>query len=107
MQVRRRMLVTAAAAGVIMLSGCSKSRNNGSVQPVQPPSQVGQPVSSPSPLSGAVKGTMLSGQTYTLGGDIVVNAGDTLLLQSGVTVKIPGKFDIIVHGTFISLRPHA
>ena len=96
----------AAAAGLMLLQACSKN-NNGSVKTSTPPLQVGQPVSSTSPLSGSIKGTMLSGETYTLGGDVVVNVGDTLLLQSGVTVKIPGKYDIIVRGTFISLGTQA
>jgi hypothetical protein len=94
------MQVAAAAAGLLFLSACSKS--NDSVKTSTPPFQVGQTVSSTTPLSGAVKGTMVSGQTYTLGGDISVNAGDTLYMQSGVTLKIPGKYNIIVHGSFIS-----
>ncbi len=65
--------------------------------------QVGQVVSPTTPLSGAIKGTMLSGQTYTIGGDVTVNAGDTLLLQSGVAIMISGKYDFIIRGTFISL----
>ena len=32
------------------------------------------PISESVPLSGAVKGTMLSGKTYTVSGDIYVNA---------------------------------
>jgi hypothetical protein len=90
-----------AAGAAMLLSACSKS--NDTVKTSTPPFQVGQPVSSATPLSGAVKGTMLSGQTYTLGGDITINAGDTLYMQSGVTLKVPGKYDIIVHGSFISL----
>src|ERR1700761_7621760 len=102
MQVRRMQLV-AAAAGMILFSACSKSDNNGAVKPVTPPFQVGQAVSSAAPLTGSIKGTMLSGQTYTLGGDVTVNEGDTLFMQSGVTVKIPGKYNIIVKGSFISV----
>ena len=32
----------------------------------QPQIQVGQPVSDASPLSGSIKGTMLTGKTYTI-----------------------------------------
>ncbi|MBS1669650.1 MAG: hypothetical protein JST58_19935 [Bacteroidetes bacterium] len=66
-----------------------------------------------------IKGTLKSGQTYYLSSDFkdaVVNAGDTLLLQSGVTVLIVGPSTgptaigsqehapgIVVNGTFLSI----
>ena len=90
-----------AAIGLLLFSACKKS--NDSVTVSTPPLQIGQAVSNTSPLSGSIKGTMLAGETYTISGDVTVNAGDTLLLQSGVTVKIAGKYNIIVKGTFISL----
>ncbi|HEY5371257.1 MAG TPA: hypothetical protein VIJ75_19920 [Hanamia sp.] len=65
--------------------------------------QVGQPVSSSAPLSGSIKGTMLTGQTYTVTGDVTVNAGDTLLIQKGVTVNVKNASAIVVKGTFVSL----
>jgi len=65
--------------------------------------QVGQAVSSATPLSGSIKGSMLTGQTYTISGDVTVNAGDTLLIQKGVTVKVTNAAAIIVKGTFVSL----
>jgi hypothetical protein len=86
--------------GLLLFCSCKK---NDTVQVSTPPLQVGQPVSNTSCLSGSIKGTMLAGQTYNICGDVTVNAGDTLLLQSGVTVKIGGKYNIIVRGTFISL----
>src|ERR1700743_2872790 len=82
MQVRRRMQVLAAGAGLLLFSACSKSGSD-TVKTSTPPLQVGQAVSSTSPLSGSVKGTMLSGQTYTLGGGGVVNAGGALRLPLG------------------------
>jgi hypothetical protein len=93
--------LTIIAAGVLIFSSCKKSNDN--VQVSTPPLQIGQAVSSSAPLSGAIKGTMLSGQTYTIDGNVTVNAGDTLLLQSGVTVKVTGPYSITVQGTFISL----
>ncbi|MFN8357557.1 MAG: right-handed parallel beta-helix repeat-containing protein [Spirosomataceae bacterium] len=61
-------------------------------------------------LSGAVKGTLVAGNTYYFKSDIIVNAGDTLLMQSGAkliaigdgttTAKSP---QITVNGTFMSL----
>jgi hypothetical protein len=50
------------------------------------------PISESTPLTGAVKGTMLAGKTYTVSGDIFVNAGDTLVIQPGVIVNFNGDF---------------
>jgi len=68
-----------------------------------PPVVIGQAVSDAAPLSGSVKGTMLSGKTYTAGSDITINAGDTLLLQPGVTLKVGRGKTILVKGVLISL----
>ena len=68
-----------------------------------PPLQIGQVVSDSVPLTGAIKGTMLSGKTYTLSGDVTVNEGDTLLLQKGVKVYMTNNADVIVKGTLLSL----
>lgn len=85
---------------MLALASCSKNdTSNVSVAQVQ----VGQAVSSAAPLSGSIKGTMLSGQTYTISKDVTVNAGDTLLIQKGVTVKVTNAAAIIVKGTFVSL----
>jgi hypothetical protein len=59
------------------------------------------PVSDAAPLSGTIKGTMLAGKTYTIGGDVFINEGDTLIIQEGVTVNITGKFGIGVKGSLI------
>jgi len=72
-----------------------------------PPVIIGSAVSDASPLSGSIKGTMLSGKTYTAGGDITINAGDTLLLQPGVTFKVGRGKTILVKGVFISLGTKA
>ena len=85
---------------VFAISSCSKS-DTATVS--QPQIQVGQPVSSTAPLSGSIKGTMLTGKTYTISGDVTINAGDTLLIQKGVTVNVTNSAAIVVHGTFVSL----
>jgi hypothetical protein len=64
------------------------------------------PISESAPLTGALKGTMLSGKTYTVSGDIFVNTGDTLIIQPGVTVNFSGSgvpVGIGVKGTLLSL----
>ena len=103
MQFNRKMQV-AAAIGLLLISACKKSSDN--VQVSTPPLQVGQAVTD-SYSGGAVNGTMLSGKTYSITSDVIVPLGDTLLLQSGVTLKINAKVNIIVHGTFISLGTKA
>ena len=86
-----------------LFSSCTKDSTTVSV----PPIVIGQAVSDAVPLSGSIKGTMLSGKTYTLGGDITINATDTLLLQPGVTIKVGRGKTILVKGTFISLGTQA
>lgn len=72
---------------MLMLAAASCKKNDTSSVSVAQ-IQVGQPVSSSAPLSGSIKGTMVTGQTYTINSDVTVNAGDTLLIQKGVTVKV-------------------
>lgn len=92
--------IYALLAFAIALTSCSKSdSSNVSVGQIQ----VGQAVSASTPLSGAIKGTMLTGETYTINGDVTINAGDTLLIQKGVTVKVNNAAAIVVKGTFVSL----
>jgi len=99
MQFLRNMRVTAAAV-LLFFAACKKSSDKVNVS--TPPLQVGQSVTS-SYSGGAVNGTMLTGQTYTITSDIIVPVGDTLLVQPGVTIKIGAVVNIIVHGTFLSL----
>jgi len=65
------------------------------------------PISESTPLTGAVKGTMLAGKTYTVVGDIFVNTGDVLVIEPGVTVNFTGTagvpVGIGVKGTLLSL----
>src|SRR5581483_11455465 len=55
------------------------------------------------PLCGAIKGTFKADSTYTVSCDITVNAGDTALIQKGVTIKMTNSAAFVVNGTFISL----
>jgi hypothetical protein len=110
MQVRK-MPLTIAAIGLLALASCSKTNSNSSTTTTTTTTTTNTDtvalISNASPLSGNVSGVMGSGRTYTLSGDITVPAGDTLTLQSGVTIKIPGKYDIIVRGSFVSLGTQA
>jgi hypothetical protein len=90
---------------LVIFSSCKKQDDTFTVS--QPNVSAGTAVSDAQPLCGTIKGTMLTGKTYTVGCDVVVNKGDTLLLQPGVTVKIAAKASITVKGTFISLGSQA
>lgn len=71
--------------------------------------QSGSLITSENLAGGSIKGTMQSGKTYYFDKDITVNDGDTLLMQSGVTLIAVGDGtkdkapQLSVHGTFISL----
>ena len=97
----KQLKITALAImAVITVASCSKS-DTAAVS--KPQIQVGQPVSSAAPLSGSIKGTMLSGQVYTVTSDVTINAGDTLLIQKGVTINVKNASTFIVKGTMVSL----
>jgi len=96
-------LSAVAVLACSLFSSCAKDSTTVSVPPVV----VGLAVSDAAPLSGSIKGTMLSGKTYTVGADITVNAGDTLLLQPGVNLKVSRGKTILVKGVFISLGTKA
>jgi hypothetical protein len=86
-----------------MFSSCS---TNETVVVSKPPIVIGAAVSD-TLSGGTVKGTMLSGKTYTIKRDLTVNAGDTLLLQPGVTLKMGRGKIVMVKGVLISLGTKA
>ncbi|MEO5681954.1 MAG: right-handed parallel beta-helix repeat-containing protein [Chitinophagaceae bacterium] len=68
--------------------------------------QVSAPVSDAAPLCGSIKGTMVTGKTYTIDGscgDITINRGDTLTIQPGVSIDVTGNAAIVVRGVLLSL----
>jgi len=95
-------------ASTVLLSiySCKKSSDETTTVSVPPP-VISNPISDAAPLHGAIKGTMLSGKTYTIDGDVVIQKGDTLMLQNGVKVNVivtPSIHPVIaVYGVFISL----
>ena len=85
-----------------LFSSCTKDSTTVSTPPVVIGAAVSDTLS-----GGTVKGTMLSSKTYTIKRDLIVNAGDTLLLQPGVTLKMGRGKTIMVKGVFISLGTKA
>jgi len=85
---------------LVIISSCQKTEHKDLWQAVIVPAS---PVSDSIPLKGTIKGTMLAGKTYTIGGDVIINEGDTLKIQEGVTVNITGKYGIGVKGSLICI----
>ena len=74
---------------VISLAACHKDEVLKLSVPVI---QSGALITSENLPGGSIKGTMQSGKTYYFDKDIIVNDGDTLLMQSGVTFNCPRRW---------------
>ena len=99
-------LVVAGLAAVSL--SCSQSED---VQVSAPLFKVGQPVSTKTPLSGSIKGTLLADSVYRVGGDVTINETDTLVIQPGAKIYFPGGtgqvYSFIVKGSLLSLGTQA
>ncbi len=84
------------AALVLGLASCSKSGND-TTKITTPTVPASNPIA-PGNISGFVKGTFTSGNTYTITGDLTIKAGDTLASQQGVTVVVTNNAQITVFG---------
>ncbi len=82
-----------------MISSCSKS-NNEKTNVITPTVPASNPIS-PGNISGFVKGTLTTGNTYTITGDLTIKLGDTLASQQGVTVIVKGDAQINVQGVLL------
>src|SRR6516164_2401542 len=83
------------AAFIIAISSCSKSTETTNV--ITPTVPASNPIS-PGNISGFVKGTLTTGNTYTITGDLTVKLGDTLASQQGVTVIVQNDAQINIQG---------
>jgi hypothetical protein len=97
------LLFTAA-----VFNSCKKGNDDKNlfkaVVPVSSPiSDAGCLVPAAGASSVSIKGTMLAGKTYSICGNVLINKGDTLTIQPGVTINFNGDYGIGVHGTLISL----
>src|SRR6195952_4648190 len=98
----KKLQIMMLGVSLLALAACSKKNDKAIIS--APILQVGKPISNSGTLpAGTYKGTMLAGQTYTVGGDITINAGDTLLIQKGVKVNMTNGANFIVNGDLISL----
>lgn len=85
-----------------VLAGCGKKEE---VKVSDPFFKVGQKISTKTPLSGVIKGTLSADSTYTVAGDVFISENDTLVIQPGARVHFPGNatYSFIVKGSLLSL----
>src|SRR5215467_9543128 len=86
-----------AAAICTLFFSCSKNDTTTTKTATIPPSN---PIA-PGNLTGFVKGTLTTGNTYTITGDLTVKPGDTLASQQGVTVIVKNNAQINIHGVLL------
>jgi hypothetical protein len=92
-----------AIAGFMLVLAASSCKKSDTTTVAAAQIQVGQQVSNTAPLSGTIKGTMKAGLTYIVSSDVTINAGDTLLIQKGVTVQMKRGANFFVNGTMVTL----
>jgi hypothetical protein len=108
MKIKFNLVATMIIAGFAsMMVSCNKSEE--AVQVSAPLFKVGQAVSTKTPLSGSIKGTLLSDSTYKVGGDVFINENDTLVIQPGAKIVFPGNapYCFVVKGSLLSLGTEA
>jgi hypothetical protein len=98
----KKLQIIILGISLLALAACSKKSDKTVISVPQILIGKGIPNNGTLP-AGSYKGTMLSGQTYTVGGDITINAGDTLLIQKGVKINMTNGANFIVNGDLISL----
>ncbi|MDR3693744.1 right-handed parallel beta-helix repeat-containing protein [Mucilaginibacter sp.] len=103
MKTKRFSFWIASMALVAAMASCSKTESTSVVKPVIPPSH---PITAGN-ISGFVKGTLLSGSTYTVTADINVNKGDTLLAQPGAIIVVKNNSQFKIQGVFQSMGTQA
>jgi hypothetical protein len=93
------MVTSLFAAGALLFSSCSKNSSSTGTG-IQLPAEA---IRGTTLNGGNVKGVMLADSTYTVNGDITVLKGDTLSVQAGATIKVPGNHAFYIQGVFQSL----
>lgn len=95
MQRAQTLLIVATI--LVGVSSCSKNDKTTVITPTVPPSN---PIA-PGNITGFVKGTFTTGNTYYITGDLTVKAGDTLASQQGVTVIVQNDAQINIQGALV------
>jgi len=95
-------LILLSCIAFLFLAGCDKLATE-KVEIYKAEIPPASPISDAAPLCGSIKGTMLAGKKYTLGCDVVINEGDTLIIQEGVRINVPSVAGFAVKGVLICL----
>jgi hypothetical protein len=83
--MKKNILYLAAASLLFSFAACKKKLDDKDLWHAVV--AAASPISDATCLTGSIKGTMLSGKTYTVCGDIFINEQDTLTIQEGVTLN--------------------
>jgi hypothetical protein len=94
MKMKKLSLFATAIAIAVSVVSCTKKETTTKTTPVIPPSH---PIAAGN-ISGFIKGTLLTGSTYTVTADITVKKGDTLAAQPGAIVTVTGNAQINIKG---------
>jgi hypothetical protein len=97
--MKTRNAFSVLAIMILVIASCSKS-NNEKTNIITPTVPTSNPIA-PGSISGFVKGTLTTGNTYTITGDLTIKLGDTLASQQGVTVIVKGDAQINVQGVLL------
>jgi hypothetical protein len=95
--MQRAQTLIIVATILVGISSCSKNDKTTIITPTVPASN---PIA-PGSISGFVKGTFTTGNTYYITGDLTVKAGDTLASQQGVTVIVQNDAQINIQGALV------
>ena len=106
--IKHAFVAASLAFSAFLLGSCQKSSDE-MVTVSEPLFKVGAAVSTKTPLSGSIKGTLLADSTYTVGGDVIINENDTLVIQPGARIHFPGNapYCFVVKGSLLSLGSQA
>jgi hypothetical protein len=102
------VLLSTAILGA-SISSCKKKDEKVVIEdPVTNTSDIAKITAETVNLKGQMEGTLLSGKTYYLTGDLIIPEGKEIIAQAGVTVIAQGDGgpigpEITVHGSFISM----
>ncbi len=101
----RRSASLLALGALGLLAGCKSGVE--SLELSQPIVTLGKPVSNAAPLGGPIKGTMKEDLDFDVNANVIVNVGDTLIIQPGVKINFLGNYNFVVKGTLLSLGTQA
>ena len=96
-------ILAAVVIVAIGFSSCTKSSTTTNTGPTLPAEAIRGTVIN----GGNIKGVMLTDSTYTINGDVTVLKTDTLTVQPGATINIPGNHAFYIQGTIVSAGTQA